>query len=97
MRVRLCSPGGDARPDGDVDVTIEFVPDATQSLFEIGHIKGKVEQLLVVQWTLESVRRWVARHADTDLAVSKALDRIDAVRAEARAQAVRERRKGRRA
>lgn len=37
---------GDARPDSDVDVTIEFAPDAAPSLFEIGHIKDEVEAAL---------------------------------------------------
>lgn len=37
---------GDARPDSDVDVTIELAPDATPSLLEIGHIKDEVEAAL---------------------------------------------------
>lgn len=37
---------GDARPDSDVDVTIEFAHEATPSLFEIGHIKEEVEAAL---------------------------------------------------
>jgi predicted nucleotidyltransferase len=37
---------GDARPDSDVDITIEFASDATPSLFEIGHIKDEVKAAL---------------------------------------------------
>ena len=39
------------------------------------------------------LQRWAARYAETDLAVSKFLNRIDEVRAEARNQARRERRR----
>ena len=39
------------------------------------------------------LQRWAARYAETDLAVSKFLDRIDQVKAEARIQARRERRR----
>lgn len=34
---------GNARPDSDVDLTLEFAADANPSLFEIGHIKEEVE------------------------------------------------------
>ena len=43
------------------------------------------------------LQRWAARHAESDLAVSKFLDRIEDVRAEAHHQAARERQEGKRA
>ena len=51
---------------------------------------------LLRQVALE-LQRWAALHAKTDLVVSKALDRIDTVKEEARSQSMRERRKGIRA
>jgi predicted nucleotidyltransferase len=37
---------GDARPDSDVDLALQFAPDATPSLFDIGRIKDEVETVL---------------------------------------------------
>ena len=37
---------GDARPDSDVDLAIEFAPGAKPSLFEIAHIKDEAEAVL---------------------------------------------------
>ena len=37
---------GDARPDSDVDLTIEFASGATPSLFELAHIKDEAEAAL---------------------------------------------------
>lgn len=34
---------GDARPDSDVDLAIEFAPDAMPSLFEIAHIRDDAQ------------------------------------------------------
>ena len=37
---------GNARPDSDVDLTLEFAQDANPSLFEIGRIKEAAEAAL---------------------------------------------------
>jgi predicted nucleotidyltransferase len=37
---------GDARPDSDVDLAIDFSPDTTASLFEIVRLKEEIEQVL---------------------------------------------------
>jgi predicted nucleotidyltransferase len=37
---------GEARPDSDVDLALEFAPDANPSLFEIGRIKEAAETAL---------------------------------------------------
>ena len=37
---------GEARPDSDVDLAIEFAPEARPSLFEIGHIRDEAEAVL---------------------------------------------------
>jgi predicted nucleotidyltransferase len=37
---------GEARPDSDVDLALEFAPDANPSLFDIGRIKQEAESVL---------------------------------------------------
>jgi predicted nucleotidyltransferase len=37
---------GDAQPDSDVDLVIDFAPDAKASLFQLVRIKEEIEQAL---------------------------------------------------
>lgn len=37
---------GDARPDSDVDLAVEFAPDARPSLFAISHVKDELQAAL---------------------------------------------------
>ena len=57
-------------------------------------MKRHVETLTAAQLRRVALelQRWAARYAETDLAVSKFLEQIDGVHAEARNQARRERR-----
>jgi predicted nucleotidyltransferase len=61
---------GEARPDSDVDLTLEFAPDANPSLFEIGRIKEEAETVLgrpVDIGERSAMTRRVAAAAERDL------------------------------
>ena len=61
---------GDARPDSDVDVALDFVPDAAPSLFGLSRLKGEIEEALgrpVDLGERSAMRPRVAEAAERDL------------------------------
>jgi predicted nucleotidyltransferase len=61
---------GNARPDSDVDLAIDFMPDEKPSLFDIVHIKEEIEVVLghaVDLGERSALTRHVAATAERDL------------------------------